>query len=642
MSRRIVLLVVLCALMGVLGGTVPRAWGAYPSEPAAAPTDHRPNDSSPIGTNIGKLASGESLWLVDQMKRAEGWLTQCDDSCGYQWNTNEQDRLVLDEHGWVISFGDSDRDFTHIAFTLFAGSSQSVPAGEWIVLYDGEGTLSYGHAPYATLLSSAPGRDVITITPQEGSLLLVRISNINPQNHLRNIRIIPPGGICDGDPLAYAEEAADCGAGTFASFEQIYPSQRFHPLLLQDLSIYRALRFMQFQAVIDDTTSSPWAERSQLDDAIWGNSYNYSPPQEVIFELSNAVMADPWVNMPHWADDAYVAAFAQLALEQLDPSLKIYVEYVNEVWNTAYPYDIYGQQIQGWAEQRWPGGEQSGYTKRMNWVGMRSAQMCAVWKNVWGAQSDRVQCVMPGAPWSWAAAEALACPLYAAEGTVENCAGQMDAMAIAPYFGGYFNDNPEADGGYRDQLYGWTQLPDGGLTNVFHELRTGALLDHQYSQDGALPAISYVITDNMSVAQQYDLQLVAYEGGQHMTPVSPLGTSCSEWNHVPGCDTYYPIQNLFITANRDARMGLMYTDYLNRWRELGGTLFMHYLSHQLPHGQYGAWGAQEYAGQPAEEAPKYRAMRDFISDNPCWWEGCELEHVEQPASHRVFLPLKMR
>jgi len=44
------------------------------------------------------------------------------------------------------------------------------------------------------LLSQTPGRDVIRVLPQAGSLLRIRISNINPANHLRNLRLIAREG----------------------------------------------------------------------------------------------------------------------------------------------------------------------------------------------------------------------------------------------------------------------------------------------------------------------------------------------------------------------------------------------------------------------------------------------------------------
>ena len=572
------------------------------------------------------------LWTINQAPLAGEWLTQCDESCGYIWNTGEQEQLVLDPDGWVISFGNNPaRRFTHVALIYFNGSARYIPAGDWTVLYEGEATLDYGFTPFVTEISRSPGRDVLRITPDsDDTLLRIRITDINPNNHLRNLRLIPPGGICNRNPFFYAANAAACGSAHFQPFAEVYTDYRFHPLLLQALQHYRALRFMQWQGIVDDLSPKRWEDRSLLSDALWGTGWGTSPPLELIFELANVLQADPWINLPFWADDTYARAFAELARSQLAPSLHLYLEYSNEVWNGAYPYSLYGNQIEDWAQQRWPnathpdGTPASGYTKRMNYVGMRSAQLCAIWKEVWGQDAGRIRCIMPGGPWEFPAHEALACPLYAADSGKPNCAEQMWAVAAAPYFGGYLDDNNNANGGFFDQLASWAANGTAGLDSLFQELRTGALLNvPDFADQGALAAAAAVMRANKSVADEFQLALVSYEGGQHLTPLSGPGTSCSDWNNAAGCAPYRAIQNLFIAANRDPRMQTLYTDYLTLWRQAGGTLFMHYTAVALPSGQYGSWGAKESVLQPDEQAPKYQAIRTFIADNPCWWQECE-------------------
>lgn len=54
---------------------------------------------------------------------------------------------------------------------------------------------------------------------------------------------------------------------------------------------------------------------------------------EGVCQLANAVGRDVWINVPVWADDAYIAHIAQTLYDTCDPSLTIYFEYSNEVWN---------------------------------------------------------------------------------------------------------------------------------------------------------------------------------------------------------------------------------------------------------------------------------------------------------------------
>src|SRR5947207_13917735 len=88
-----------------------------------------------------------------------------------------------------------------------------------------------------------------------------------------------------------------------------------------------------------------WAERPTVDEAQWSVR---GVPVEVMVELANTVHANPWFNIPHLADDDYVRNFAHTVALQLDPSLTVYVEHSNEVWNGQYPQHAYAVQ-QGFA-----------------------------------------------------------------------------------------------------------------------------------------------------------------------------------------------------------------------------------------------------------------------------------------------------
>ncbi|HEY5053152.1 MAG TPA: hypothetical protein VII45_07050, partial [Solirubrobacterales bacterium] len=50
---------------------------------------------------------------------------------------------------------------------------------------------------------------------------------------------------------------------------------------------------------------------------------------------------DYWLNVPHEATAAYWLELAQLVQSQLDPSLRVYVEWSNEVWNGSFPQNAY-------------------------------------------------------------------------------------------------------------------------------------------------------------------------------------------------------------------------------------------------------------------------------------------------------------
>jgi hypothetical protein len=108
------------------------------------------------------------------------------------------------------------------------------------------------------------------------------------------------------------------------------------------------------------------------------------------------------------------------------------------------------------------------------------------------------------------------------------------------------------------------------------------------------------------------LELIGYEGGQSLV------------GH-PRYRQGAPVVNLYIAANRDALMGAAYTSALNDWRRNGGHAWVLYGDIAAP-SQYGEWGALESfldTVDPLKQAPpKWQAIQNFISSNPCWWPGC--------------------
>src|SRR5438874_7792780 len=182
--RRMVYAGVLVALLGI----APR--------PARAES---PNQDSGIAINIMGLNYYATEWtLVDGFKRAAGWVTGCAGNCtspacpagtGWQvFNTSEQARLDLDRLGWVRSLpaaSDTSVCYRTAAAVVFQTNNRTRQSGQYIVLYEGEGTLDYRGG--AQVVSRSAGRDVLNIP--DGAGLVLAITGTNPANYLRNIRV---------------------------------------------------------------------------------------------------------------------------------------------------------------------------------------------------------------------------------------------------------------------------------------------------------------------------------------------------------------------------------------------------------------------------------------------------------------------
>jgi hypothetical protein len=290
----------------------------------------------------------------------------------------------------------------------------------------------------------------------------------------------------------------------------------------------------------------------------------------VMVELANITGRDPWFNMPHMADDQYMENFAAYVRDHLAPGRKAYVEYSNEVWNGLFPQATYAAE-RGRAEGLGP----SEFEAQMLFYARRATEMNQIWGRVFGAESDRLVRVMASqAGNAWVSMILLESP---------EAAKNTDALAIAPYFGSNLG-NPEVS----------SRVESMDLDELMNELRTVSV-----------PEAVASVAEHAAVANAHSVELVAYEGGQHLAGVAEAADNEA-------------MNQLFDAANRDYRMRDVYRDYLDGWRKNGGRVFVHFTSCGVPD-KYGRWGAREWLQQPRSEAPKLDAILDFAEQNPRWW-----------------------
>jgi hypothetical protein len=581
---------------------------------------HAASARSPLGINLGSLDYySPAMPTIDLMKKANPWFTQCNpysvgSTCknltggASSYDTLEESKMDLDSDGWVRSLPASDDatlKFRSVATIILSGGWQQ--AGQYIVRYDGAGTLAYSGSGARNAAKSTAGRDVVDVVNTSAAALTLSITATTPGNYVRNIRVYPPGGACANDMTTYAASAAACTdtTGAFVAFENFPSTAIWHPALLSELKGFRTARFMDWQRT-NTSTVTDWSQRTVATARSWNTASG--APIEQIVNLANAANIDPWVNVPTRASDDYVRHFAQVVHQQLASNLSVNVEFSNEPWNYAFPatHWIYDQ-----AQAAWPAevaAKTNTYLLATNWYANRLVQVCSLIKAEFGTDKGRVRCIAntqaAGSP-----NDVLNCTV-AAKTLGQPCAKSIDVVAVAPYFAGYVGSTK-----LRPTVASWYTQADGGLNQLFNEIMgaessvtsvVAPLVAAGSSvPGGSLAQIHGWMTSNKAALDRFSIPMWAYEGGQGLTP--------------PGGDTDASLVNLFIAANRDARMGAAYTRMLSDWQSAGGQTFVLY-DDVSSFSKYGMWGLKE--NQIDTSSAKWTAVAKVRDTVVCWWSGC--------------------
>jgi Ca2+-binding RTX toxin-like protein len=532
--------------------------------------------------------------FLDVMKTSREWIGHEE---GSWWGGFTYDDLVtgghLDENGWLTSLPDTAWGVSAQILTDLPAETAGYTAGRYRVTYDGEGEVTV-RGGGASNVQYGDGEIWFDFQPSPGPVIIT-VEDTDPNgtgDNIRNISVVHENNI--------------------AAFES---GEIFNPLWLELIDDMRSVRFMDWM-VTNNSEQSEWADRPEVDDYTWASD---GVPLEIMVELANQIGVDPWFNMPHLATDEYMTEFAQYVRENLDPSLKAYVEYSNEVWNWQF------EQAQ-WAEQQ--GQERWGQDNTWTQFGAaRASEMAQIWRDVFGQEADTrldlVLAVHPG--WLGLEQDMLNGPLWVAENPENNLPSftYFDSYATTGYFSG--------DLGYGDKaaiVLGWIAeseslaIADADSMGLSGAARDAYIAEHRYDhavelaiqelRDGSVtgdPAntleqlISTSFVYHGDVAEQHGLDLIMYEGGTHVVGVG-------QW---VGNQT---LTDFFVHLNFTDEMGELYNILLEGWRDAGGTMFNMYEDVRTP-GQYGSFGNLRHL---LDENSRWDAIVDFNTNNPAWWE----------------------
>jgi len=531
----------------------------------------------PIGMNIAGIADWEPGFpFLNLMWGARIWMTKNLTGRG-PWNTDMTGKLELDDDGYPLQLPIKPEGATEPQF-VFTILPNTLTPGRYVILYDGEG--QFRTVGGTRILRAKPGRIEIYMAHRGGDFIEeISIRKSVRGNHVRNIRIVP-----------IAHEHTDLDKNPF------------RPEFLEFCKPWHCLRFMDWLST-NNNMNAKWADRKRrtfytqvgsggdvfgmlgAPTPAWHRKWSSGVAIEICVQLANLTKTDAWLCVPHLADDEYIAEMAKLVKERLDPSLKVYVEFSNELWNWIFMQsqwmirsELAGDLVvAAGSRPPWKGGvkptefrkgivvadsdQGSDHPERTAALFRRCFQ---IWENVFnGADRERLVrvCAVQS---SW-------------PGTVKRTLNWVmkngGCDALAP--GGYFGPN--------EDIYKRWGAKGAKLTadDVIADMRL------------AIEENAKELELNASYAKKAGVRLVVYEGGQH---IQSKGQAEHPYNPALGAVQKHPA------------MYELYRQHLDHYAKAGCDMFGAFSSVGRQGLRWGSWGHLEYYGQNPAEMPKYQAI----------------------------------
>jgi len=444
------------------------------------------------------------------------------------WNTNVMDEIPIDSNGYPIELPyPTSLGLQRARISLSAEGH--MPLGDYVILYDGTGVVQVGGAMFLT--DTTAGRLEARVVGEGNIYLDILDSQLG--DHVRNIRVVR------------------------VEHEANFEAEPFYEVFLDHMSNFGTIRFMNWN-MTNSSTQLSWSDRKMPTDCSQGDFDGVA--YEYMIALANRLQRDVWVCVPHLADEGYMRGMARLFRDSLDPNLKVYLEYSNEVWNWSF-----GQAH--WVSQQYP----SHYPYPRAYAN-KSRELFRIWDAEFGGDRERLKRVIASQRGNvWVGEQILA----------EIPPEEYDYYSISWYFG------------YGDGCGGQLQSLGANATGQDVLDCTRSLFQNF---GGASMRFD---RDNASM---YGKPIIHYEGGQHMTS-NPLIESFQQ-------GTY--------DAQIHPDMYNLYQEVIDTMRALGSEMAITFTLAGPRESRYGSWGHLEHIDQSLDsiDAPKYRAVLDNIVP-PC-------------------------
>jgi hypothetical protein len=487
----------------------------------------------PVGVNLSNVADySTELVFTNAFLQCREWISSNASGTG-PWDTGVNIPQRPDGYPVQVPFqvGGSAPQIvkTLLVWDLFSAT----PTGKYRLKSKGKGKIRLSNGAMGEFNSPV---DVL-VSVNNGVILEILSSDIN--DPVREIQFILPDYVNDAQNKTFTNK--------FTGF----------------ISDFQVIRFMDFTHT-NGSRIKNWNERTPVhyytQSRVGGVAWEY------VVQLANETGKDVWINIPHLATDTYIDSLARLIHSRLNPSLKIYVEYSNELWNGAFSqhHDCAAlAQGLGFTGQPWE--------RTWKYTVKRSADVFSIFKNAYSDDQRLVFVIPSQAANVWLSEELISYfddPLYNPHQI------KPDAIAIAPYFGHDVANN----------LVNQNKVQSASISEILNDL------------ENSIPESLDWIEDHKTLAYKYKLRLIAYEGGQHL-----VATGSNLNNDL--------LTQKLISTNRNAGMLELYCGYMDAWYDAAGDLFCHFNSVQA-YTRYGSWGLMEE--QNDTDSPKYLGLRECV------------------------------
>ncbi len=534
------------------------------------------DDSGPvqnIGVNVGFPGGMKDYWAAKPF--ADAWKQHRE----YQWS----DGTNLDNMGWPTNDGMA---------IVYHGLKTKNNHGTYKLRFDCNnpsgvrvtGDINGGYKIENKQING--NRVTMDVVVQSNSNSHLFLSFKNTNGGVRNVTLMRP--LTPGSSESYPE-------GT------IWMDQ-----FIDALKPFGTLRYMHWMASDSPNEQINWSDRTLWNYATQNTASIYGwgqrgPSWESVIMLANATQTDAFISVPIRATDDYIRNLAllfrdgnpELNVPPLDPNLKLYIEYGNEIWN----WGTYGKQwnyvstTAGQVPLTAFDGNTNVNERAFRYVAKRTVEFSNIFREVFGDDDMPAPGKDP---------EQIRIRPYIGSFTMWYDLVKQNTMFIDQY---YNKRHPSSN--WHDPhpvsyyIYGY-----GGSTYWSTDQKPPALTLNNIWNDGNWNSDNFtnILRNNSFCAHMYGLKYIAYEGGPHD-------------------DGHHTDTEVITYAVRDKRFYQKQIDQQNVFNKVGGDLNVYFT---LMHAPTDKPSSEDYGGVFSiletevsdYTPPRYRAMVTLSEEEP--------------------------